>query len=300
MKMRHAMVAMVIVLTSLSVRAQVERPAAGAGVHQYACPMKCEGAKAYTAEGKCPVCGAGNSLVESGAEPAAPFSLSLVSPDGPPKGNEETTFRAKVVDSAGDPVPDLKPIDGKKLHLYVVLRDLAWFAHLTPEEQSAGTFEFKATMPPGEFAVFAVFAPALGSEQVVATGLSVLGKPANPRALGADADRPRMVDGRTVTLDGFQSAAAGVETSLTFRIAGDADANEADQTYLGKPADVVVIGQDLKHLFRPVLVPSSTRGANLVYSATFPDAGLYRVWIQFQRAGKVSTAAFNVQIAPKP
>ncbi len=263
------------------------QPPAKAGVSRYACPMKCEGDKAYASEGKCPVCGMALKPV---AAPA--FALTLASAGGPPKGNEPTQYSLGVVDSAGAAVKGLREIDGKKLHVYTVLRDLASFTHLTPDANESGAFRFEQTLPPGEYMVFARFLPATGSEQVVTTSLTVSGKPANPRAMGVDADRPKSVDGCSITVDGWKDARAGSEAKLKFRITVDGKDADTDQL-LGHAGNVVLISHDRKQFV------AATPGTGLEFSATPPAPGLYRVWLQFQRGGKVSSAAFNFEVAHK-
>jgi hypothetical protein len=40
----------------------------------------------------------------------------------------------------------------------------------------------------------------------------------------------------------------------------------------------------------------ATPGASIRFRATFPSAGRYRLFLQFQHAGQVRTAAFTVQV----
>jgi hypothetical protein len=281
---RPLIVAILTLVPSLAAQPPAA-PAAKAPAQRYACPMKCEGDKAYTAEGKCPICGMALKPI---ATPA--FSLTLASAGGPPKGNERTLYNLRIVDASGEVISGLTPLEGAKMNLYVVLRDLASFSHVRPEQQASGDFRFEQTLPPGEYMVYARFLPPGGVEQVLTTSLSVSGKPANPRAMGPDADRPKAVDGVTVTLDGFKGAHAGSPVALTAKFSADGKDIQPEPLN-GRPAQLVLISHDRKHL-----VPAAP-GAGLSFTVTPPEPGLYRAWLEFQHAGKASSAAFNFEVA---
>lgn len=272
--------------------AQPAQPPAKAAPSRYACPMKCEGDKTYAAEGKCAVCGMALKGV-----PAPAYSLTLASAGGPPKGNEPTLFNLGVLDAAGAPVRAFETMDGTKLHLYIVLRDLAGFTHLALDPHESGGFRFERTFAPGEYMIFADFTPAGGASQVVTTSLSVSGKPANPRAMGVDADRPKNADGCTVTLDGFKDAKVARDATLKFHITREGTGVEDLELFLGKPAHVILLSHNRKHLVHARAAEGAVKGPDVAFSVQFPEPGLYRAWLQFQRAGKVTTVPFNFEVA---
>ncbi|HEX9918362.1 MAG TPA: hypothetical protein VGA87_04295, partial [Pyrinomonadaceae bacterium] len=39
-------------------------------------------------------------------------------------------------------------------------------------------------------------------------------------------------------------------------------------------------------------------GPAVEFGAMFPEAGLYRIWTQFQRGGRVSTVSFTIEVKP--
>ena len=41
---------------------------------------------------------------------------------------------------------------------------------------------------------------------------------------------------------------------------------------------------------------SSASGPTIVFQVMFPRSGMYRVWVQFQRHGRVVTAPFTVRV----
>jgi hypothetical protein len=62
------------------------------------------------------------------------------------------------------------------------------------------------------------------------------------------------------------------------------------------------IRSDYLHSHPTEALPEGTERANLrggpevEFGAMFPEAGLYRIWTQFQRGGRVSTISFTVKV----
>lgn len=244
----------------------------GAALSKHVCPAECEGDKAYDAAGKCPFC---QSALKAGAAPA--YTLTIASASGEVKGNETATLMLSLRDAAG------ASVSGVPVTVFVALRDLAWFAPVSVEEVDGGWKAVQA-FPAGEFMVFAVFAGADGKEAMARARLSVSGKPANPRPMGVDADRPKTVDGVTVTLSGHQGLKAGVASELKYALVRE-----------GKPvavegASFVAIRSGLKPLLHGEV------GADLTVRAVWPEAGHYRVWLRYSRDGRVSVAPFVVEV----
>jgi hypothetical protein len=67
-------------------------------------------------------------------------------------------------------------------------------------------------------------------------------------------------------------------------------------------AHVLAVSSDLadmmhNHPFDEADSPSDSK--DLAFRMVFPRAGVYRVWIQFQRKGVVNTASFDVPVAER-
>jgi hypothetical protein len=80
-------------------------------------------------------------------------------------------------------VSDFATIHEKTFHLFIVSRDLAYFAHVHPEPQAGGTFLLRHEIPAGEYMLLADFLPGGGSSQMVQRALI---------SPGAGAQRPRL------------------------------------------------------------------------------------------------------------
>jgi hypothetical protein len=45
---------------------------------------------------------------------------------------------------------------------------------------------------------------------------------------------------------------------------------------------------------------SSANGPDVVFEAVFPKPAVYRMWVQFQRHGRLALAAFTVPVSAAP
>ena len=135
--------------------------------------------------------------------------------------------------------------------------------------------------------MLASFQPAGGSNQVASAPLAVSGKAANPKAMGVDADRPKLVDGDSFSLSGFKDLKAGQEATLTFQVAHDGK----PVTQIGAGAALVGISPNLKYL-----VHGLPAGQDLAFRVTLPEAGLYRIWLEVRHGDKISVVPFVVEV----
>ena len=67
------------------------------------------------------------------------------------------------------------------------------------------------------------------------------------------------------------------------------------QPYLGASGHLLIVNADLTQAFH-AHPEGLTSGPEINFGAEFPTAGLYKLWVQVQREGKVLTAPFVVRI----
>ena len=67
----------------------------------------------------------------------------------------------------GAPVSDLLTVHEKPLHLFMVSRNLEYFAHVHPEPSGHRQLRAAARAPPGEYVIIADFLPRSGTSQMV-------------------------------------------------------------------------------------------------------------------------------------
>jgi hypothetical protein len=213
-------------------------------------------------------------------------------------------FRFRVLGPDGAPVTTYTTSHDKDLHLIVVRRDLSGFQHVHPTLAADGTWSIPLAVPaPGQYRVFADFQPA-GHADGLTLGVDV---PASgdyrPRPLPA-LSRTSTVDGYTVTLAG--DLKPGGSSELTLSVSKDGRPVTDLQPYLGAYGHLVALRDgDLAYLHvHPDGTPGDGRtaaGPEVTFHAEVPSAGDYRLYLDFQHAGKVRTAEFTATAgAPAP
>jgi hypothetical protein len=177
------------------------------------------------------------------------------------------------------------------LHLFVVSRDLRYFAHVHPEEQPGGTFRLDHALPPGEYMLIADFLPEGGTPQMVQKAIIVSGHPAPLPVL----DESNGLRVRMAT----DSLAPGREAQLTFTVEDGVTGKPVTdlEPYLGAPAHLLMVRDDLSDAVHGHPEEDQTGGPTVSFHPVIPAEGAYRVWIQFQRAGRISTHVFDLSVA---
>ena len=184
----------------------------------------------------------------------------------------------------------------RPMHLFVVGDGLDYFAHEHPAQQRDGVFMLDVRLPrPGPYMAIAEFLPEGGTpqtfQQMFTTG-EAFGRPASPAIDMA----PKIVDGVRVSLDASM-VKAGDTKALTFRIE-DAVTNAPVtdlEPYLGASAHLLIVPVDLTEALHGHPTDEG-HGPTLSFAPLLPRPGSYKLWIQFQRAGRVSTASFVIQV----
>jgi hypothetical protein len=207
------------------------------------------------------------------------------------------TYSFRILDRQSRPVTGYERSHDKDLHLIVVRRDMAGFAHVHPAMSPDGTWSIplRPGAGSGVYRVFADFTPA-GHEKGLTLGadLSVAGEFA-PRAL-PEPQRTVTVDGYTVTLTG--DLRAGTSSKLTLSVTRNGAPVTNLQPYLGAYGHLVALRTaDLAYLHvHPDGTPgdgATKAGPDVTFYAEVPSSGGYRLFLDFQHGGVVRTAEFT-------
>jgi len=207
-------------------------------------------------------------------------------------------FRFTITDPTGDPVTSYTEKHEKDLHLIVVRRDLSGFQHVHPVRGADGTWSVPLDVSKaGSYRVFADFQPApLDRGLVLGTDVSVA---------GAFMPVPLPQASTTATVDGYQvslagSPTAGTESELVFSVSRDGVPVTDLEPYLGAFGHLVTLrAGDLAYLHtHPAQEAQAGEhgGPQVHFATTFPTPGTYRLFLDFQHAGTVRTAAFTVVV----
>lgn len=243
----------------------------------------------------------------------------------------------------------LMPDHGKMMHLFLVKSgDARGFAHLHPVMlDSSGTPNFRVTvpqLPAGSYHVYGDVVHETGFERTLVATLTVPDGQPKP-ATASDADDAwfigdaatdgsmKLADGSTMTVELMPHGQlrAGVEQTITVRVA-DAKGQPARlEAYLGMPAHGVVTRLDgsvyvhlhpmgtitmaaqdafairdrgdttqggrLKLADHSMHARADTMPSSIEFPYEFPQGGDYRIFVQVKRGGRVMTGAFAVTVA---
>jgi hypothetical protein len=227
-------------------------------------------------------------------KPMLPSTIGLGGP---------TMVRFQIVDSAGMPVTKYTVDQTKLLHFYVVRDDLRGYQHLHPE-LTAGTWTIPVTFTmPGPYRLYTDSEPT--GPEGTATHIVLSAPFTVPGVYAAqalpEASTTSRVDGYTVTL-ASTTVPHGQGTPLTFTVTKNGKPVTDLQTYLDSYAHMTALQSGTlayEHL-HPESTPSSTEalgGPALAFHAEFSAAGTYGLFLQFQTAGVLHLATFNLPVS---
>nr|WP_202886287.1 hypothetical protein [Kribbella sandramycini] len=212
--------------------------------------------------------------------------------------NSKTVLRFQIKGPDGKPVTGYTPTHEKELHLIVVRRDLSGFHHLHPTRDAGGTWSIPFSFTAGgTWRLYADFQPAGHAEPLtLGTDVNVSGLyipvPLNDPASSYS------VHAYDVTLAG--TPVAGKESELTFKVSSGGKPVTDLQPYLGAFGHLVSLRSgDLAYLHNHPTQHAEVGmkgGPEIKFGTTFPTAGTYRLFLDFQHAGAVHTAEFTVDV----
>ena len=201
---------------------------------------------------------------------------------------------------SGSRQSDFEIVHEKLFHLFWVSHDLEVFRHEHPVLGDDGIFRIETVFDrPGVYRLMGDFYPSGGTPQMVPMTLTTAGfeEPLETLAPSLAADRePKR--GRNIRVSLRTEPAkplAGLLTLLFFEL----NTARGLQKYLGAWAHMLAVKDDLVTLIHGH--PSIADGGKLIQmNVIFPEPGMYRVWVQVQRKGKVSTVPFTVDVSGLP
>lgn len=191
----------------------------------------------------------------------------------------------------------------KPFHLFVISRDLTSFDHVHPEQQPDGSFTLTHALPPGEYMLIADFLPEGGTPQMVQRAI-ISGSAADlprgpaPTVVAAAPVRSAEAGGLRVKLEAGVPV-AGKELPLTFTVSDVRTGEPVTdlEPFLGAPAHLLIVRRDLEDAIHAHPEEQATGGPTVSFHPLIPSAGDYRMWIQFQRSGRVITVPFALPAA---
>jgi hypothetical protein len=251
------------------------------------------------APGKCPRCGM--TLVANIPEPVEyPTRFTFIPPQIP--ANQELRLEIRVRHpKTAVPVKQFQIVHEKPIHLFIVSEDLEYFAHVHPDLGADGVFRLDTRLPkPGTYKLLADFFPDGGTPQLISGVVTTAGyKRSIAQAFAKPAADLAPKHGENLDIELIVDPAqplAGKKTMLFFKL----KPAEGLEPYLGAWGHMLVASNDLVDTIHthPIYVTDLTPGEKQVqFNLFFPREAVYRVWVQFQRKGKVNTVAFTIPVS---
>lgn len=250
------------------------------------------------------------------------------------KAGEQTELSFTVKNDKGEIVKDLPKVHEKPMHLLIVSDDLAEYYHVHPDPQADGSYKVPFTFQNGgNFKLYADFTPKDSAQVVENFMLKVSGNERAKVELKADEKFEKTIDGLKFVMKPDADLVAGKELMLNFSVFDEKTNKPVTdlEKYLGEYAHFVIISQDLQKFVHahPMSKEEHSEGSHdmskmndpnqkmdeskphthddktdtkgvspseVSAHTSFPQTGLFKIFAQFQRAGKVITVPFVVNV----
>jgi hypothetical protein len=229
--------------------------------------------------------------------------------------HEPATIKYRIKNDKGDVVTDFAIAHEKIMHFIVVRKDLTQFQHLHPDfNQETGEFRVAVTFSAvGPYRFFADFTPATDNPMQLPVTVSSdlpVGDVADyqPQDVTPDTKKEVLVPPDyhvTYTLPSELQS----QTLVTYSLAVEKDNQPVTlEKYLGALGHSVVLkeetlayihthaGEQMDHGEHAGHAMPPAQENRIDFSTTFPAAGIYRIFTQFQHQGNVFTTAYTVAV----
>jgi hypothetical protein len=232
--------------------------------------------------------------------------------------NEPTTIKYKIKNDKGDIVTDFAIAHEKIMHFIVVRKDLTQFQHLHPDfNQETGEFRVPVTFSaPGPYRFFADFTPGTDNPMQLPVTVSSDLTVGDVTDFQPQEVTPDTKNGVSVPPDYHVTYTLPTElrsqTPVTYSLVVEKDNQPVTlENYLGALGHSVVLkagtlayihthageqGDAMEHGEHSGHAMLPAQENKIDFSTTFPDAGIYRIFTQFQHQGNVLTTAYTVAV----
>lgn len=248
----------------------------------------------------CPICRM--DMVPIPAPRVGEYVLDVVTTHAPRKGGA-IGLRLIVRDRHdGSAITNFVEVHERSFHLFIVSRDLKTFVHAHPEQRDGGVFVLEQALEPGEYMLIADFLPAGGTPQVVHRAIVTPGHTGplfnDPPKL-AVSPAEQTIDGLRVKLVATDVTALR-PASLRFVVSDATTGAEVRdlEPYLGASGHLLIVNGSLTSALHGHPTGTQTAGPEILFDPVLPKAGMYKLWLQFQRKGRIVTVPFVIEVAP--
>jgi uncharacterized membrane protein len=290
-------------------------------VARFQCPMH-DGVLSEK-PGVCPVCGMDLVPIQAGVRTILhdpPFGLQFTTQhqfaqtadlNGSNIGQDDLQLRLSFTPQrSGELLHNLPVVHEHPLHLTILSADLSFFDHVHPVPQKDGSLQIDYHFPrAGRYLLFAEYFPTGQRDQVFRFPL-IVGQTAEaddqPASLEVTPASIKPVEGHSSMTAELvtqpRTLTAGTHAMLLFRLADHGQPITDLEPYMGAMGHCAILSQDTNsflHCHPEQLYPTapdSRGGPDIAFHTAFPKPGLYKIWAQFKRGGKVVIADFVVEV----
>ncbi|WP_370366757.1 hypothetical protein [Catenulispora sp. GP43] len=220
----------------------------------------------------------------------------------PPAAGSPAPYTFHITGPGGQTVTRFQPYEGQLLVFYLVRTDLGDFHQLTASMRADGTWTVELpALTAGSYRTYITFA---APDSSVGTPLSYsLSQPLTVPGTATVADLPAATD--SATADGYALKLTGAphrgsETDLGVAVTKDGKPVQQFDRLLDGYAHLTAFHAGDAAFARALSTGRSAGGASgagaLTAQILFPEAGTWRLFVQFQTSGIEHTAAFTVEV----
>ncbi|HEV7643503.1 MAG TPA: cupredoxin domain-containing protein [Pyrinomonadaceae bacterium] len=258
---------------------------------------------------------AANEQAKTAAPAASAIKVELKTDPVFVEPGKEVELSLTIKNEKDELIGSLANANEYAIALTAISQDLSQFYDLTLKPFPDGTYLVRHTFPTaGRYTLFLDVKTPDGKLHTEIIGFGIAGDVPAGQELKADNSLVQAANGLKVELKPESEIKANDPVRLFFNVS-DAKANEPAsdlEKYKGEDMHLVIVSQDLKefiHVERPPgsddpekdkMQESQTGGIRAARTipayVTFPKGGLYKIWAQFRRQGKVVTFPFVVKV----
>jgi len=227
------------------------------------------------------------------------------------EANQPFSLTLDIFEADGTtPVAEFDEVHTKLLHLILVSEDLTEFLHLHPDYDGNGKFILNDALLPkaANYVIFADFTPTSDEQQVIRGTLNTQNAVSvTPELTTSEAEFA--VGSLKVHLEIPEVLNAGEETVIGFHVTDTESGDPVDDLdeYLGAAGHLVILDNTANvyihthpaegdHDMNNMDGMNMHYGPDVRFEATFPDTGLYAMWLQVQYQDEVYTFPFVVNV----
>ena len=257
----------------------------------------------YLLFGRGPLAPQDQSVVQSHRS----YELIVTSNTNNVKPGQPAEITYKVKNDRGEIVKDFATVHEKIMHFILVRKDLQGFQHLHPDfNQTTGEFAIHITFPTdGPYRMFPDFTPAKSADNPQLLPITlfydiVVGNINNYKAQPVinDDDAIKMLGDYQVVYLVSKPLEVQKSVGYSLTIAKNGQPVKDLQPYLGALGHSVILKAETLDFIHTHAESENGTGPTIFFSTSFPEAGIYKTFTQFQHQDNILISDYMIAVAP--